>query len=62
MYSLQARAEDAADEGIKVTSVVIDDDVAVQDSLYTAGRPVSAQRCSREDRGRRGRGGATSPR
>src|SRR5438128_2889465 len=31
-------AEDAADEGIKVTSVVIDDDVAVQDSLYTAGR------------------------
>src|SRR5207253_9703691 len=26
------------DEGIKVTSVVIDDDVAVQDSLYTAGR------------------------
>src|SRR5258707_3562067 len=32
-------AEDAADEGIKVTSVVIDDDVAGQDSLYTAGRP-----------------------
>src|SRR3979411_843942 len=31
-------AEDAADEGIKATSVVIDDDVAVQDSLYTAGR------------------------
>jgi dihydroxyacetone kinase-like protein len=31
-------AEDAADEGIKVASVVIDDDVAVQDSLYTAGR------------------------
>jgi dihydroxyacetone kinase-like protein len=31
-------AEDAADEGIKVTSVVIDDDVAVKDSLYTAGR------------------------
>src|SRR3982074_3221312 len=31
-------AGDPADEGIKVTSVVIDDDVAVQDSLYTAGR------------------------
>ena len=25
-------------EGIEVTSVVIDDDVAVQDSLWTAGR------------------------
>jgi dihydroxyacetone kinase-like protein len=31
-------AEDAADEGINVESVLIDDDVAVQDSLYTAGR------------------------
>jgi dihydroxyacetone kinase-like protein len=31
-------AEDAADEGIDVESVLIDDDVAVQDSLYTAGR------------------------
>jgi dihydroxyacetone kinase-like protein len=30
--------EDAADEGIDVESVLIDDDVAVQDSLYTAGR------------------------
>src|SRR4051794_23745809 len=30
--------EDAADEGIAVESVLIDDDVAVQDSLYTAGR------------------------
>ncbi len=28
----------AADAGTEVTSVVIDDDVAVQDSLYTAGR------------------------
>lgn len=28
----------AADSGIEVQSVVIDDDVAVQDSLYTAGR------------------------
>src|SRR3979411_2488892 len=31
-------AEEAADEGIEVESVLIDDDVAVQDSLYTAGR------------------------
>ena len=30
--------EDAADEGLAVESVLIDDDVAVQDSLYTAGR------------------------
>jgi phosphoenolpyruvate---glycerone phosphotransferase subunit DhaK len=31
-------AELAADEGIEVTPVIINDDVAVQDSLYTAGR------------------------
>jgi dihydroxyacetone kinase-like protein len=31
-------AEEAADDGIKVESVLIDDDVAVKDSLYTAGR------------------------
>ena len=31
-------AELAEDEGIEVASVVINDDVAVQDSLYTAGR------------------------
>jgi dihydroxyacetone kinase-like protein len=31
-------AELAEDEGIEVVSVVINDDVAVQDSLYTAGR------------------------
>jgi dihydroxyacetone kinase-like protein len=38
VLNFKIAAEDAADEGIKVTSVVIDDDVAVQDSLYTAGR------------------------
>jgi phosphoenolpyruvate---glycerone phosphotransferase subunit DhaK len=38
VLNFKLAAEDAADEGIKVTSVVIDDDVAVQDSLYTAGR------------------------
>jgi dihydroxyacetone kinase-like protein len=31
-------AELAADEGIEVTPVIVNDDVAVQDSLYTAGR------------------------
>jgi dihydroxyacetone kinase-like protein len=38
VLNFKMAAEDAADEGIKVASVVIDDDVAVQDSLYTAGR------------------------
>ena len=38
VLNFKLAAEDAADEGIKVTAVVIDDDVAVQDSLYTAGR------------------------
>lgn len=38
VLNFKLAAEDAADEGIKVTTVVIDDDVAVQDSLYTAGR------------------------
>src|SRR5690242_21924739 len=31
-------AEMAGDEGIEVVSVVTNDDVAVEDSLYTAGR------------------------
>jgi dihydroxyacetone kinase-like protein len=38
VMNFKLAAEDAADEGIDVESVVIDDDVAVQDSLYTAGR------------------------
>jgi len=38
VMNFKLAAEDAADEGINVESVVIDDDVAVQDSLYTAGR------------------------
>jgi dihydroxyacetone kinase-like protein len=38
VLNFKMAAEEAAEEGIKVTSVVIDDDVAVQDSLYTAGR------------------------
>jgi len=38
VLNFQMAAELADDEGIEVASVVIDDDVAVQDSLYTAGR------------------------
>src|SRR3954449_3935261 len=38
VMNFKLAAEDAADEGIAVESVLIDDDVAVQDSLYTAGR------------------------
>src|SRR5437660_1709152 len=38
VMNFKLAAEDAADEGIEVESVLIDDDVAVQDSLYTAGR------------------------
>ena len=38
VLNFKMAAEEAADEGIKVDAVVIDDDVAVQDSLYTAGR------------------------
>jgi dihydroxyacetone kinase-like protein len=38
VLNFKMAAEDAADDGIKVESVLIDDDVAVLDSLYTAGR------------------------
>jgi phosphoenolpyruvate---glycerone phosphotransferase subunit DhaK len=38
VMNFKMAAQDAADEGIAVESVLIDDDVAVQDSLYTAGR------------------------
>jgi dihydroxyacetone kinase-like protein len=38
VMNFKMAAEDAADAGVRVASVVIDDDVAVQDSLYTAGR------------------------
>jgi dihydroxyacetone kinase-like protein len=38
VMNFKLAAEDTADEGIAVESVLIDDDVAVQDSLYTAGR------------------------
>jgi dihydroxyacetone kinase-like protein len=38
VLNFQMAAELAAEEGIEVVPVVTDDDVAVQDSLYTAGR------------------------
>jgi dihydroxyacetone kinase-like protein len=38
VLNFEMAAELAADEGIEVVPVVINDDVAVQDSLYTAGR------------------------
>jgi dihydroxyacetone kinase-like protein len=38
VMNFRLAAEMAADEGLQIASVVIDDDVAVQDSLYTAGR------------------------
>ncbi len=38
VMNFKLAAEDAEDEGIQVEAVLMDDDVAVQDSLYTAGR------------------------
>src|SRR5215211_7971323 len=38
VMNFKLAAEDAADEEIEVEHVLLDDDVAVQDSLYTAGR------------------------
>jgi len=38
VLNFRMAAELADDEGIEVSSVVVNDDVAVQDSLYTAGR------------------------
>src|SRR5438093_9891162 len=38
VLNFRMAAELAEDEGLRVASVLIDDDVAVQDSLYTAGR------------------------
>ena len=38
VLNFKLAAEEAADEGIEVESVLTNDDVAVEDSLYTAGR------------------------
>ena len=45
VMNFQIAAELAADEGIQVETVLVDDDVAVEDSLYTAGRRGPAQPC-----------------
>jgi dihydroxyacetone kinase-like protein len=51
VLNFKMAAEMAEDEGVTVESVVIDDDVAVEDSLYTAGRrgtgaTVLAEKCA----------------
>ena len=38
IMNFEMAADLAGAEGIKIKSVVIDDDVAIKDSLYTAGR------------------------
>src|SRR2546422_2313530 len=38
VMNFQLAAELAAEEGVKIESVLVNDDVAVEDSLYTAGR------------------------
>jgi dihydroxyacetone kinase-like protein len=38
VMNFKLAAEDALDEDIRVETILVDDDVAVQDSLYTAGR------------------------
>ena len=38
VMNFKLAAEEAADEDIEVESVLTNDDVAVEDSLYTAGR------------------------
>lgn len=55
-------AELAEDEGIQVAKVLVNDDVAVTDSLYTAGRRGTGRPCSsrRSPGRRRGRGGRWS--
>ena len=63
VMNFKLAAEDAEDEGIQVESVLIDDDVAVQDSLYTAGRRGVGGPCwRRRSRARRPNAATTSPR
>ena len=57
VMNFKLAAELAEDEGIKVTSVLTNDDVAVEDSTWTAGRRgVGVTGAPREDRRREGRG------
>jgi dihydroxyacetone kinase-like protein len=62
VLNFRMAAELAEDEGLQVESVVIDDDVAVQDSLYTAGRRgVGATVLAEKLAGARAEQGATLP-
>ncbi len=57
VMNFQLAAELAEDEGIKVESVLTNDDVAVEDSTWTAGRRgAGATVLVGEDRRREGRG------
>ena len=63
VLNFEMAAELAKGEGIEVEAVVTNDDVAVQDSLYTAGRRgVGDHRARREDLRRGGRGGQVARR
>ena len=63
VLNFEMAADLAKGEGIDVEAVVTNDDVAVQDSLYTAGRPRSGHhRYRREDLRRRGQGGQVAGR
>jgi dihydroxyacetone kinase-like protein len=60
VLNFRMAAELAEDEGINVQSVVMDDDVAVQDSLYTAGRRgVGATVLAEKIAGARAEGGGS---
>lgn len=50
VMNFEMAAELLALEGVAVATVLIDDDVAVQNSLYTAGRRGVRHRPRREDR------------
>ena len=72
VLNFQMAAELARDDGIRVVTVVIADDVAVENSLYTAGRrgtgatvfveKIAGRSPRRRRPGRRGRGGARGER
>ena len=56
VLNFETAADLAAADGITVRAVVTNDDVAVKDSLYTAGRRgVGGHRAGREDRRSGGR-------
>jgi len=52
VMNFEMAADLARTEGIRVLNILIDDDVAVQDSLYTAGRRGGGERLRPEESGR----------